>query len=144
MLRRAAADLGDQQIAFDDRRAADAEEVLHDAELGRWCRPSRLQLAVVGSQAVEHPFGAIDVDAAVAHDGAATRAVVVAVEVFVIGRVFELPDRFTSFALQAAQPGIRSLAIELVEPAAANHGHRITRSQRKLPDQSQAILLPGS
>ena len=61
-LGRAAADHHDQQVALDDRRAAHAEEVLHDAELpGRIDLPQRL--AVLGAHAVEHPLGAEQIDA---------------------------------------------------------------------------------
>src|SRR5262249_22922587 len=83
---RAAADLHQQQAALDHRRAADAEEVLHDAELLlRIHAPD--QLARLGLDAVQHALRAVDVDAVAVHDRAAARAVAVAVQVLVVGRV---------------------------------------------------------
>src|SRR5207248_5142810 len=108
---RTAADLCDEQVPFDDRRAADAEKVLHHAELGpRIALPERF--AVEHAHALENSFGAVDVDAVVIHDGEAARAVVVRVIVLVIGRVFEPPDLVSRFTLQTAQTRLVALLVQ--------------------------------
>src|SRR5581483_1328201 len=67
---RAAADRDDQQVPFDERRPADAEEVLDDVVLRlRIDVPERL--AVGRPDAVQHALGAVGVDAVAVHDRAA-------------------------------------------------------------------------
>src|SRR5262245_1435471 len=78
VLRRAAADRDDQQIAVHKWGAADAEEVLHDAVLHQRVHlPHRF--AVRDLQTVQYPLRAVDIDAILVHDGAGPRPAVVAV-----------------------------------------------------------------
>src|SRR6266853_2118027 len=87
----AAANLDNEQIFLDDRRAADTEKVLHDAKLRFGVHfPDRL--AVIDADAMEHTLGAVGIDTVSVDDGAATRSIVVAVVVLVTRRVFELPE----------------------------------------------------
>ena len=61
-------DLDEQQILEDDRCAADAEEVFHDAKFG-WRVDLPDELAGPGVDAVQHPLGAEDVDPVVIDQG---------------------------------------------------------------------------
>ena len=82
---RTAAHLHDEQVAFHHRRAADAEEVLHDAELRPFIDLPD-DLAVLGVDAVEHAFDAVAKDQIAVDDRGTAWAVVVAVLVGVVGR----------------------------------------------------------
>src|SRR5262249_34359424 len=99
---RTAADVDQEQVAFNDRRAADAEEVLHDAEVGAGVHlPDGL--AVQDPHAMEYALGTVDVDAVAVDDRAAARAVVVVVKVLVIGRVIKSPQYLAGFALEGGE-----------------------------------------
>src|SRR5262249_54191000 len=117
VLTRAAADLGDQQVPLDHRRAADSEEVLHHTELSRGVYLPN-GLAVRDPHAMQHPFRAKGVYAIAIDHRRATRAVVVAVHVLIVGRIFELPQRLAGLALLARKPRLISEARELKQPAA--------------------------
>src|SRR5262249_32678560 len=89
---RAASYLHYEQVPFHHRRAADAKEIGHDAEVGEGIdAPERL--AIVGAEAMQHPFDAVGVNAIVIDNRAAARTVVVAVAIFVMGGIFKLPER---------------------------------------------------
>src|SRR5579883_327303 len=64
---RTAADLGDEQIAFDNWRGTDAEKILPDIEVGEGIDPPN-QLAIFDADTVQHPLDAVDVDAVAVHD----------------------------------------------------------------------------
>src|SRR5262249_49468943 len=79
---RTAAHLHDEQVSLDDRRTADAKEILNDVELlPRIDFPD--EFAVVEANAIEHAFRPEDVDAILVDHGTAARAVVVVVLVLV-------------------------------------------------------------
>src|SRR5262249_34579887 len=118
-----------------------AEEVLHDAELRlRIDLPQRL--AVRGSDAVQHPFGAVGVDAVAVHDRARARAVVVAVVVLVIGRVFELPEELARLALDTGRADLVVVGVGDEQPAAADARGAVAGAELHLPDEAQPLLRP--
>ena len=88
---RAAADVYDKQVAPHERRAADAEEVFDDVEVPHRVDSPHL-LAVCDSHALQHTLGADRVHQRSVDDGRGPRAVVVAEQVGVVGRVIALPQ----------------------------------------------------
>src|SRR5262249_22598600 len=139
--RRAATDLYQEQVALDERRAADAEEVLHDAELlVRVDLPGRL--AVRHAHAVEHAFGAEDVDAVAVHDRRAAWPAVVVVHVAVVGGVLEGPQRLGGLGLPAAQPAAVADTVEEEEPAPADGRHRVADADVLVPEDLRPALGP--
>src|SRR5262249_18708586 len=102
-LGRAAADLGDEQVALDHRRAADPAEVLHRREVLHAVQLPD-DLAVRDAQTVQHPLRAADVDAVAVDDRVTARAVAVVVHVLVVAQITVLPEQFARLALEAAEP----------------------------------------
>src|SRR5262249_24583250 len=138
----AAADLHQQQVALDDRRAAAAEEVLDDADLLLGVDLPEL-LAVADADAVEHALGAEDVPPVAVDDGAAARPAVVAVHVAVIGVVLEEPQRLGGFGVPAAEAAAVADAVEEEEAAAADDGDGGGDAEGVLPDAGGAGGRPG-
>src|SRR5262249_35546762 len=98
--------------------------------------------AVVGADAVEHAFGAVDVNQIAIDDRAAARAVVVAVLVAIVGRVLELPDEFTTLGLEARQPCVALMPVEDEHLAAADHPRTIAGAELLVPDDLEPSLRP--
>src|SRR5438128_417566 len=90
-------------------------------------------LTVRGSNAMEHPLGAKNIDAIVIDDRAAARAIIVAVVILVVRRIFKLPEEFTIGAIKRAQARLVVMPVELKESAAADGRHAIARSDGLLP-----------
>src|SRR5262249_12132789 len=88
---RASADRDDQELAFHDRRAPHAEEVLRDRKL-----PGRVPLpdlrAVDGPETGQHALDAEEIDAVAVDHRAAAGARIVAVHVLVLVGVLVLPQ----------------------------------------------------
>src|SRR5262249_17781816 len=119
-----AAHLGDEQVAFDYRHAGNAKKILQHIEPGL-CVHLPNHLAVAGPHAIQHPLGAIDLDPVAVHHGAAARAIVIAVGIAVIRRIFELPEESASPPFQAAQAGLVVPAVELKELGPADRRHAV-------------------
>src|SRR3954470_23739172 len=109
---RAASDHDQEQVPFDDRRAPDAEEILHDAKiLERVDLPDLLPF--VRRDTAQHPLHAIGVDPVAIDDGGAAGAVVVAVLVLVIGIVLVPPQFLAGLSIQGVEPGLVLETVEL-------------------------------
>src|SRR5262249_53699868 len=137
-----AANLGDQEVAFDDRRTANAEEILHDAEfrLGVYLPD---EFAIRGAKAVQHPLDAEDVYPIAVNYGAAPWTVIVAVLVIVIGRVLEFPKKLSSLAFETTQSGRVTFAVEVKQTASGHGGHAIAGADLLVPDDAEAVFGPG-
>src|SRR5687767_1230159 len=88
---------------------------------------------------MEHSLGAVAVHAIAIDHRRAARAVVVAIQVFVVRGILELPQLFARFRVRAVHAGRIAEAIELEEPAAADGRHAVTGAEGSLPDE----LGPG-
>src|SRR5262249_13708242 len=134
---RAAADLHDQQIALDDGRAADAEEILHDAViLLRVHLPERL--AIGSAQAVQHTFRAMKVDAVAVDDGAAAWAVAVTVAILIVGLVLEFPMKLAARAVKAAEAGLVFDAVEQIELGVLDRRGAVALAGARVPADAKA------
>src|SRR5438876_446671 len=83
-----AAYLSDEQVAFNHRSAAHAEEILHDMEFSAGVDLPH-DLTIGRPNTVKHSLGAVDIDALAVDDRATAWAVVIAVVVLIIRRVFK-------------------------------------------------------
>ena len=111
-LRAAATDLSDQKIARDYRCCPDTEKILHHTEL-LTCVDLPDQLPIRDPQAMQHSLCAIDVDAITIDEGAAPRAIIVAVEIFVIGLVAKGPKQCPRFAMKTDQLCLIGLPVKV-------------------------------
>ena len=137
----AATDLDDQQIPEDDRCAADAEKVFHDAKVGCGIDfPNGL--AGLSVDAVQHSLGAENVDPVVIDDRRCSRTVFIVVAVLEVGRIVEFPERPARFAFEGPQPGAIALPIELKQTAFARDGRAVARAERNLPHDFGALFGP--
>ncbi len=92
---------------------------------------------------MQHPLDAVDVHAIVIDHRATTRTIVVAIEVFVRGRVLELPERFGRVAFPATEPRLVVVAVELEEPALTDRRHAVADAHGFVPDDAQPFVRPG-
>ena len=127
---RTAADVDEQQVAPHQRRAADAEEVLHDVELLHRVDPPH-RLAVGDADALQHAFGAERVDVRAIDDRRRPRAVVVAEHVFVVGRIVAGPDWSPGLGVEAGQPLVVVEAGEVIEPAVGDGRRGVAGADRR-------------
>src|SRR5207237_1332062 len=126
----------------DDGSTADAEEILHDAiVLLRIHLPERL--AIGSAQTVQHALRAVKVDAVGVDDGAAARAVAVAVAILVVGFVLKLPVELAGSAVEAAEAGLVFDAVEQVELAVLNRRSAVALAGAHVPDDAKALLRPA-
>ena len=132
---RAAADGHDEQIAIDDRHAADAEEVLLEVVLRLGIDLPEF-LAVVASEAVEHPLGAVDVNAIAVDHRAGPRAGIVAVAVLVVRRVLELPEQLAGLRVAAGEASVVAEAVEVKQLAAGDDRRREAECRVRTPRAS--------
>src|SRR5262249_1055635 len=125
------------------RGAANAEEVRDDAELrDRVHLPDRL--AVGDVDAVQHSFGAVDVDAVAVDDRAGAWAAIVAVHVLVVGRICELPVFVAGGPGAAAQAGEVARTVKEIDAAARDGRRTVPFAEVRLPDEAEAFFRPGS
>ena len=82
---------------------------------------------------VQHPFGTENEHAVFINKRCAARSVAVAVQILVIGRVREGPQKIPCFAPQASQAGFFVDAVKLQQSSAGDRGHRVTLTERKPP-----------
>ena len=139
---RAAADVDEQQVVPNERRAADAEKVFHDVELfGRIDPPHGM--AVGDADALQHAFGAERVNVWAIDDRRCPRAVVVAEHVDEIGGVVAGPLLGAGFGVEALE--LRGIfdSREVKQPAVADRRRRVAGADGLLPNDRRAFWRPG-
>jgi len=85
---------------------------------------------------MQHPFGSENEHAIAVNDWAATRARVVAVQVFVFRRIGELPELLARFRVQTGQPCFASPPFVLQITPAADRSDTVAFTQFALPHEA--------
>jgi len=139
--RRAAADRHDQQLVLDDRRGADAEEVLdHPKGLGGVYVPD--QTTIADPQATKPPLDAEGVDPVAVDQWTGARSVAVLVVVLVLHRVLGSPQFFAGLAVERSQAGARVTAIEQEEATVRDRRSGVAFARGDGPDQPGSVVAP--
>ena len=118
---RAAAYVGDKQVAPDYRCAADTKKVLHDTEFFFGIDPPD-QLAIFEPNALQDSFSPKTINPIAINHWRAAGAVVVVQQVGVIAGMLDAPKFFAGFAFAAGEPNAICVAIEVHQAATADRG----------------------
>ena len=129
-------DVDDQHATVDQRRRADAEEILPHTIGGPQVAPPD-DTAGLQLHGVDQPLGADRVDAAAGSvdDRARTRAVVVAVAIAVSRRVAQAPLGRARLRVQALDDLLVVEAVQVDEPIPGDGRRHVPGAGRKLPDE---------
>src|SRR5262249_6982541 len=135
------ADVDQQQVALDERRGADAEEVGAQLVLRRQRLLPDL-LAALQIDARQHALRAERVDLAAGHDRRRTRAVALAVLVLVLRGVGVLPDRLALVGVEALEHFLVADAVEEEDALADDDGGGVPFADRHGPALRRPLLRP--